>query len=434
VALTATHIVRRDPDAAARRIGGDICILGAGIAGISAALEAAKLGRRVVLADASPMLGGQSVGALIGTFCGLYSNGPKPYQVTYGIAEDIVRDLGAEGALNPIRGRRNTTILQYDEVALARWIERKVAAARIDLVLGATLTGVVAKDRRIRRVALATRFGAVDIEATGFVDASGDAALAHAAGLSCREPDGQVWGTQMLTLENFDATALARLGAESVPKRLGAVAGKYGLARKDGFVFAVPDRGTALVNMTHVAVSLDPLEASRASLTARAEADRLIAFLRAEFPQVFGRVRVRSYGLPGMRQTRWIVGRHHLTSDEVRSGTRFADAVARASWPIELHDRPDDVHWEVFGDGHMHYVPFGSLVAADADNLIAAGRTIDGDVAALSAVRVMGPCIATGAAAAHALDLAGAGALGQIDMAALESRLRDNLERCDPGP
>jgi adenine deaminase len=76
----------------------------------------------------------------------------------------------------------------------------------------------------------------------------------------------------------------------------------------------------------------------------------------------------------------------------------------------------------------------GSLVAADADNLIAAGRTIDGDVAALSAVRVMGPCIATGAAAAHALDLAGAGALDQIDLAALKTRLRDNLERRDPGP
>jgi hypothetical protein len=434
VALTATRIVRRDPDAAARRIGGDICVLGAGIAGISAALEAAKLGRRIVLADGAPTLGGQSVGALIGTFCGLYSNGPKPYQVTYGIAEEIIRDLGAEGALHPIRGRRNTTILQYDEIALARWIERKIAASDIELILGATLTGVAFEDRRVKRLALATRFGPVEVEATGFVDASGDAALAHAAGLPCREPVGPVWGTQMLILEGFDAEALARIGAETVPRRLREVAERYGLARRDGFVFAVPDRGTALVNMTHVAVSLDPLEAPRAALAARAEADRLVSFLRREFPGIFGRARVRSYGLPGMRQTRWIVGRHHLTADEVRAGTPFSDAVARASWPIELHDRPDDVHWEVFGDDHMHYVPLGSLVAADADNLIAAGRTIDGDVAALSAVRVMGPCIATGAAAAHALDLAGAGALDQIDLAALKTRLRDNLERRDPGP
>ena len=68
---------------------------------------------------------------------------------------------------------------------------------------------------------------------------------------------------------------------------------------------------------------------------------------------------------------------------------------------------------------------------ADADNLVAAGRCIDGDVAALSSVRVMGPCIAMGAAAAHALDLAGAGSVHQIDPAALASRVYDNVERTD---
>jgi len=44
-------------------------------------------------------------------------------------------------------------------------------------------------------------------------------------------------------------------------------------------------------------------------------------------------------------------------------------------------------------------------------------------------VRVMGPCIAMGAAAAHALDLAGGGSVHQIDLAALSDRLKDNLER-----
>jgi hypothetical protein len=79
----------------------------------------------------------------------------------------------------------------------------------------------------------------------------------------------------------------------------------------------------------------------------------------------------------------------------------------------------------------MHYVPFGSMVPEQADNLVAAGRCIDGDPAALSSVRVMGPCIAMGAAAAQALDLAGAGSVRQIDIRALQKRLADNLERCD---
>ena len=66
-----------------------------------------------------------------------------------------------------------------------------------------------------------------------------------------------------------------------------------------------------------------------------------------------------------------------------------------------------------------------------ADNLVAAGRCIDGDAAALSSVRVMGPCIAMGAAAAHALDLAGSGSVHQIDKVALEKRLYDNITRVD---
>ncbi len=137
---------------------------------------------------------------------------------------------------------------------------------------------------------------------------------------------------------------------------------------------------------------------------------------------------MRTYGFPGIRQTRWIVGARQLTVADVRAGTRFADAVARTAWPIELHDRAEGYVWEPFAEDHLHYVPLGSMVAPEADNIVAAGRCIDGDVAALSSVRVMGPCIAMGAAAAHALDLAGAGSVHQIDPAALARRIRHNLE------
>ncbi|HUI18917.1 MAG TPA: FAD-dependent oxidoreductase, partial [Alphaproteobacteria bacterium] len=146
------------------------------------------------------------------------------------------------------------------------------------------------------------------------------------------------------------------------------------------------------------------------------------------FPAIFGGTCVKAYGLPGVRQTRWIEGRHHLTTAEVREGTVFPDRVARCAWPIELHDRAEGVSWEEFGDDHMHYVPLGAMLPREADNLVAAGRVIDGDTAALSSVRVMGPCIAMGAAAAHALDLMGSGAVDQIDIAALQRRIKANLE------
>ncbi|MCW5731127.1 MAG: FAD-dependent oxidoreductase [Alphaproteobacteria bacterium] len=426
----ASRIVRRQ-DGPATRLRCDIAVLGAGIAGVSAALEAARLGRKVALIDAAPQLGGQSVASVIGTFCGLYSNGPEPYQVTHGIADGILRDLGAEGALHPIRGRRNTIIVQYREQALGRWIERQVAAEGVMPVLSALLVSVRREARRIRGLDLATRFGMLEVEADGFVDASGDAALAWTAGLPCREPQEPIFGTQMLVIEGFDEEALAKLDRAELQARLASKAARHGLLRHDGFVFATPGKGTALVNMTHAETPLDPVGLAQAQAAGREQGDRLLEFLRAEYPAAFGAARVRTYGQIGIRQTRWIVGRHHLTVDEVRQGYRHPDAIGRCSWPIELHDRADGVYWEEFGDGHIHWVPLGAMIPPDIDNLVAAGRCIDGDPAGLSSVRVMGPCIAMGAAAAHALDLAGSGAVAQIDIGRLQARLHDNLERRD---
>ena len=80
------------------------------------------------IVDSAPLLGGQAVGSMVGTFCGLFSNGKKPYQVTYGIAEDLLRDLGASGDLHDLVGRRNTVIVQYRVSAVQRWFAAKEKA------------------------------------------------------------------------------------------------------------------------------------------------------------------------------------------------------------------------------------------------------------------------------------------------------------------
>jgi FAD dependent oxidoreductase len=107
--------------------------------------------------------------------------------------------------------------------------------------------------------------------------------------------------------------------------------------------------------------------------------------------------------------------------------TRFEDAVARTAWPIELHDRSDGYVWEMFGPDHVHYVPLRAMTPPGAHNLVAAGRCVDGDAAALSSVRVMGPCAAMGAGAAHALDLAGRGSVHDVDLDRLRDRLIANI-------
>ena len=77
----------------------------------------------------------------------------------------------------------------------------------------------------------------------------------------------------------------------------------------------------------------------------------------------------------------------------------------------------------------MHYVPLRAMTPPGAHNLVAAGRCVDGDAAALSSVRVMGPCAAMGAAAAHALDLAvrTGGSVHNVDPDHLGERLAANL-------
>src|SRR5436190_16864383 len=401
----------------------DVCVVGAGIAGLSAAIESARLGRDVVLVDSLPLIGGQMVHSLVGLFCGVFGNAPRYAQLTHGVFDDIFRDLGPSGDLHFQHG--HTTTVYHNEVALGGWLERRILALGVRTILGTVLQQVDIRDGRIERISLASRYGNVSVTATGFVDASGDAALAWEAGLPCWVPERPIYGSQQVIVENLDESHKPEPG--EIDARMAAGGEERGLLRRGGLAFFFPGRGTAVLNVTHIDAPLDPVEASRAQFDGRDQADRVIALLRAEFPRAFGEARVRAYGYPGRRQTRWIKGRHQLTTDQVRDGTWFEDAVARTAWPIELHDRSDGYVWEMFGPDHVHYVPLRAMTPPGAHNLVAAGRCVDGDAAALSSVRVMGPCAAMGAGAAHALDLAGRGSVHDIDLGRLRDRLAANV-------
>ena len=415
--------VTKPANAGAHEISADICVVGAGIAGLSAAIESARLGRDVVLVDSLPVIGGQMVHSLIGLFCGVFGNAPNYTQLTHGIFDDIFGELGPTGDLHFQRG--HTTTVFYNEVALGRWLEKQIRAAGVRTILSTVLRSVDIGDGRIRSILLSSRYGDVSVRALGFVDASGDAALSWEAGLPCWVPERPIYGSQQVIVENVDESQKPDMG--ELDECIGAKGEEYGLLRRGGLAFFFPGRGTAVLNVTHIEAPLDPVDASTAQLDGKAQADGAVALLRAEFPKAFGQARVRAYGYPGRRQTRWIQGRHQLTLDEVRAGTRFGDAVARTAWPIELHDRADGYVWEMFDADHVHYVPLRSMTPPDVHNLVAAGRCIDGDAAALSSVRVMGPCAAMGAAAAHALDLAGSGSVHDTDLERLRKRLAENI-------
>jgi hypothetical protein len=424
-----TRTVRRPPTRPVKIVDADICVLGAGISGVTAALEAAKLGRKVVIVDGAPSLGGQAIGSIIGTIIGLYSHGPQAFQLTHGVADDLIRDLTAEGSL--LRSHRSTVNFQYDEVRLARWMERKIQEAGVQAIVGAVLTDVAFENRRVRHIDFATRYGAVRVRANGYVESSGDATLCYEAGLDVREPDAPIFGSMNFLIEGYDLTTVDTLDMVEVRARLAQVGAQYGLVRHDGWLMHFPGKNFMLANINHFETPMDPLAAAQMVFEGRKQADSILRFLRTEYPKIFRDARVRVYGNPGIRQTRWIQSRRQLKLDDIRKGERPADAAARCAWWVELHNTPELVHWEQFKDGHVYFIPLSCMTPAEADNIVAAGRCVDADSHALSAIRVMGPCIAMGTAAAHALDLAGAGAVQHINLKTFQSRLKDNLDRTD---
>ncbi|HJS21651.1 MAG TPA: FAD-dependent oxidoreductase [Steroidobacteraceae bacterium] len=424
-----TRTIRRPPERKVKTVAADICVLGAGISGVSAALEAAKIGRKVVLVDGAPALGGQAVGSIIGTLIGLYTHGANPYQITHGVADDLIRELTAEGSL--LRMHHSTVTFQYDEVRLGRWMEQKVEAAGIHAIVGAVLTGVSFRDRRVQYIELATRFGTVRVRANGYVDSSGDASLSYEAGLEVREPEAPVYGTLNFLIEGYNLETVGELVMKDVHARLISHGKEYGLVRHDGWLMHFPGKNFMLANISHIDTPLDPVKTASMVFEGRRQADSIVRFLRSEFPRIFANARVRVYGNPGLRQTRWIVSRRQLTLNDIREAKRPPDAAARCAWWVELHDTKELVHWERFADNHVYYIPLSCMVPKEADNIVASGRCVDADSHALSAIRVMGPCIAMGTAAAHSLDLAGTGSVHEIDLQQLQRRLHDNLERTD---
>src|SRR6516165_9987093 len=226
-----TRIVRRQDRSAVRTHRADLCVVGAGISGVSAAIEAARLGRDVILVDGLPAVGGQAVNSIIGMIVGLFGNGPHGKQLTHGIADDILRDLGASGDLE-IRMGGVSPNAYYNEVALARWVERTILRHGITPLVGAILRRVWLDGRRVTALELATRYGDVLVRAEGFVDATGDAALVWQAGLDCREPaEGAIYGSQMIVIEDFEegrAPSRAEMCA-----RIAERGEFYGLVRRD---------------------------------------------------------------------------------------------------------------------------------------------------------------------------------------------------------
>jgi len=420
----------------------DVCVVGAGSAGSSAAIAAARQGASVLLLDRLPFLGGTST-AVLDTFYGFYTPGTMARKVVGGVGDDVVAALRA---LGPVVERPNT----YGAGTGVTYLAEHLKVAWEDLVTGAgarvllhvTLQGVEADDGRVSEIVLATRAGLARVTASVFVDASGDADLC-AFGNFGYETAGELDPAQTLTttfrMANVDL-ARRRTVAKAAFHELmanAAESGDYDLPRREGSDHITPVDGVVATIMTRldsyrqdpdgrIVNTTDPLFLTEAEMAGRRQALEYARFLVDRVPG-YERASLVALGTQiGVRETRRVYGDARLSRDDVLAARAFDDGIGLCAAPIEDHHAGADTVWQYLPDGEAVGIPYRTLVVRDAVNVLVAGRCFSATHDAHASVRSMAQCMAMGQAAGTAAAAAVAARRDprDIDVAALRDRLR----------
>jgi hypothetical protein len=107
--------------------------------------------------------------------------------------------------------------------------------------------------------------------------------------------------------------------------------------------------------------------------------------------------------LPGKRESRRYVGRYTITENDVRAEGKFDDTVAYGGWTMDDHF-PEGFYYDKGTSTIWHPapspwgIPLRALYAKDIENLLFAGRNVSVTHVALSSIRVMATCALMGQA------------------------------------
>ena len=401
----------------------DVCVVGSGSAGSTAAIAAARSGATVSLVEKLPFLGGTST-AVLDTFYGFWTPGRASRKVVGGIADEVVAGLRA---LGPVLERANTygagTGVTYLAEHLKVVWERLVDDAGVRILLHAMLQDVaVDGDGRVQSIAVATKAGLGRITARTFIDASGDADLCAFAGFGL-ETAGELDPAQTLTatfrMANVDASRRRTVSRDELHARMSAAAAEgYDLPRREGSDHATPIEGMTATIMTRLdpnerrgadgrlVDTTDPDFLTAAEIAGRRQALEYARFLVDRVPGYEAASLVALGTQIGVRETRRVFGVVRLTRDDVLGARQFADQIGLCGAPIEDHRAGPDTRWAYIPDGGTVGIPFGALVVRDAVNVLVAGRCFSATHDAHASVRSMAQCMAMGQAAGTAAALA----------------------------
>lgn len=182
----------------------DVAVIGGGIAGVAAALQAARSGMKTVLLEKTVLLGGLATTGLIYVYLPLCDGNGR--QVSFGLTEELMRvslkygpgDIPEKWSecQNAPEAERFRCIFSPASFMLA--IDELLEEAGVDTWLDTLVCDAELEGNRIVSAVVENTSGRGRIRAKQFIDASGDCTLARRAGIPCHDEFNflSVWAIQ----------------------------------------------------------------------------------------------------------------------------------------------------------------------------------------------------------------------------------------------
>ena len=379
----------------------------------AAALAAARAGAEVCLVELAGCLGGVWTAGLLTK---ILDTGNKS-----GIMAELLKEFVGRGS--SIADQTKGTV--YDPEIAKLVLEELLVEAGVKILLHTRVVGAVTNDQnRLQAIVTESKSGRQVWLADRFIDCTGDGDLAAQAG--CRFDVGI--GSDC-TCQPMSMLALLT-GIE--PDAVREFIRETGSSAKPRFLKYMEDHGikpsyraptlrhlhtgiySIMTNHEYGVSAFDNEAISEATIRARRELHTIVNGLRKIGGPWKDLAIVATAEQIGVREGRRIRGRYHISSDDLGKGLRHRESVCRATFPIDVHalDKQGDMQIDQSfkKKGLKPYdIPYPSLVAADVDGLLMAGRCISGDFVAHSSYRVTGNSVpmgeATGLAAARSIEL-----------------------------
>jgi len=428
----------------------EVLVVGGGPAGIAAAVASARQGARTLLVEQYGFLGGMATAALVGPFMTSYDiEGQEP--IIEGIYKELVDrmvDLGQ--AIDPAGVKGFTAyggyhrhghehVTPFDPEALKFVAQEMALGAGVALRFHTAFLDSLIEEGEIEGIVCASKSGLEAFLAEIVIDATGDGDVAARAGAPYekgRTADGRLQPVSLFfRVGNVDDAAVqayidAHPDDPGFVRLLGQAKEREGFTHTKGHLtlFRTPRPGEWWCNVSrvHGVDGTDPAQLTRAEIEGRRQVLYLVDFFQRYVPG-FGRCYLLDTGAQvGVRETRRIMGEYVLAADDVFAARRFPDAIARVSFPIDIHDvSGGGGFFEGPREGPYYTIPYRCLVPLQVENLLVAGRPISATHEAHGSLRVMPPCFATGQAAGTAAALAMETGVRprQIDVGLLQSSL-----------